>query len=121
MTWLEAIEILTHSCNGTKTREDCVRLKMQDVDLRVSYSSQKSEVGLVADVATAQGITEREIAAAGKSVKDGRLVVVSGRILISHRTSVDTLRGDELARMITAMVSHVTRLRFQWSMPMIAA
>jgi hypothetical protein len=121
MTWLEAIDVLTKGCNGTKTRDDCVRLKMQDVDVRASYSSQKSEIGLVADVATAEGITEREIAAAGKGVKEGRLVAVSGRILISHRVSVDALRGEELARMITTMVSHVTRLRFQWSMPMIAA
>lgn len=120
MDWLD-IKAFLEAQGAVADGKHTVNITLQGVSLRVSWSEKTDSVGVVGDVATAGGITPREIFAAGAGLKHGKLAVVSDRILLCHTLPADAVAERTLADLLAAMAADVVRLRMQWSMPILAA
>ena len=120
MTWDDVLHFL-QAQQAVIDEDECATVLLQGAKLRVSFSETTNEVGVVANVATAMGLTEREIEAAGSGLLTGKLVVVSDRILICHLAPAAELDKRQLAAILSSMASQIITLRMRWTMPMFAA
>src|SRR5262245_46429603 len=120
MTWDDVLDYL-RARQAVIDADEIATVTLQGAKLRVSWSDKTDEVGIVGNVATAMGLTEREIAAAGAGILTGKLVVVSERILLSHLTPASQLTTVKLSAILSSMASQIVTLRMRWSMPMFAA
>src|SRR5262249_49528965 len=101
MTWDDVLDYL-RARQGVIDGDDCATLTLQGAKLRVSWSDSTGEVGFVGNVATAMGLTEREIAAAGAGILTGRLVVVSERIMLSHVAPAAELNAVKISAILSS-------------------